>query len=187
MTEDDVEDFVRGDEWMMRVLAAAEQLGLPDWWIGAGFLRNAVWDHLSGLKPRHDSDVDLVYFDALNRSAQRDWDLEDGANDRFPFATWEVRNQARMHELDGFNPYSSTSDGIAHWVETATCVGVRSVEGALQFLYCWGAGDLLELVARPTPPFREASRIEVFRERIARKRWTARWPRLRVEEGGPGS
>lgn len=48
MTEDDLARLVRGDDWMMRVLRAADMVALPDLWIGAGFLRNAVWDWLSG-------------------------------------------------------------------------------------------------------------------------------------------
>lgn len=35
--EADVARLVKGDPWMMEVLAAAEELNLPDWWIGAGF------------------------------------------------------------------------------------------------------------------------------------------------------
>ncbi len=40
--ESDLAELVRDDEWMMRVLRCADSVGLPDWWIGAGFLRNAV-------------------------------------------------------------------------------------------------------------------------------------------------
>lgn len=38
MTEGD-EGLVRTDNWMTDVLATAEQICLPDWWIGGGFLR----------------------------------------------------------------------------------------------------------------------------------------------------
>ncbi|MDG4837648.1 nucleotidyltransferase family protein [Micromonospora sp. WMMD967] len=46
----------------MRVLRAAAGLGLPDWWIGAGFVRNRVWDTISGLPALPERDVDVAYF-----------------------------------------------------------------------------------------------------------------------------
>ena len=180
--ESDLAELVRDDEWMMRVLRCADSVGLPDWWIGAGFLRNAVWDRLSGREPRHDSDVDLAYFDPTSIATDRDWRMDEELRSRFPFAVWEVRNQARMYVQDGFAPYRSTRDGIAHWVETATCVGVRLLDGEPDFLFCYGAEDLLGLVARPIPDYRSADRITVFRERIAKKQWNERWPGLRIAE-----
>ena len=35
---------------MMNVLNEANKLNLPDWVIGAGFLRNKVWDYLHDIK-----------------------------------------------------------------------------------------------------------------------------------------
>ncbi len=182
MTEDEVENMVRSDPWMIRVLNTAEHLDLPDWWSGAGSLRNAVWDRLAGRTPLHDSDVDLLYFDESDTSPEKDWQLEDQMNTESPFAKWEVRNQARMHNTDDFPPYTSTNDGIAHFVETATCVGVHSNNGQLELIYCYGSSDLLEMVARPIPQFQDPSKIDVFRNRIARKQWKNRWPNLQVRE-----
>ena len=45
----DIENLVRSDPWMMKVLQAAEELGLPDWWIGAGFLRGRPGLRLMGV------------------------------------------------------------------------------------------------------------------------------------------
>lgn len=45
-SEADVARLVQSDPWMMKVLRAVESLNLPDWWIGAGFLRNKVWTPL---------------------------------------------------------------------------------------------------------------------------------------------
>lgn len=180
MRENELDHLVRADPWMMRVLQAAEQMSLPDWWIGAGFLRNAVWDHLSGRAPRHDADVDLVYFDAVDARAERDWELEERAKVRFPFAEWEIRNQARMHKLDGQSPYRSTAEGISHWVETATCVAVRLTGRDLEFLYCHGSADLLGMVARPVPTLDNPDGLALFTARIRNKRWQERWPGLDV-------
>ncbi len=50
MTEQDIIQMVKNDEWMMNVLTEANKLNLPDWIIGAGFLRNKVWDYLHDIK-----------------------------------------------------------------------------------------------------------------------------------------
>ena len=47
MNEQDIINLIKNDEWMMSVLGEAEKLCLPDWMIGAGFLRNKVWDFLA--------------------------------------------------------------------------------------------------------------------------------------------
>ena len=45
------------------VLAMVRSPGLPDCWVGAGFIRNAVWDYLHDRSPcRHTGDVDVVWF-----------------------------------------------------------------------------------------------------------------------------
>jgi len=36
---------------VMRLLRSVEELALPDCWIGAGFIRNAIWDALHGRTP----------------------------------------------------------------------------------------------------------------------------------------
>ena len=54
-------DFVAGEPEMVRLLRAVEAQKLPDCWIGAGFLRNAVWDALHG-RPRStlSGDIDVA-------------------------------------------------------------------------------------------------------------------------------
>jgi len=48
MTEEEILDLIRADKWMMKVLLSASSLNLKDWAVGAGFVRNKVWNHLSG-------------------------------------------------------------------------------------------------------------------------------------------
>ena len=48
MNEKDIIDIIKSDLWMMEVLGIARSLGLKDWAIGAGFVRNKIWDYLSG-------------------------------------------------------------------------------------------------------------------------------------------
>lgn len=179
--EDDIRKLVESDQWMMKVLQAAESLKLPDWWIGAGFLRNKVWDAIADNPASHSRDVDLVYYDSENIQPEYDWAYDTQMKEKFPFAEWEIRNQARMHYKNGFMPYSSSADGISHWVETATCVAVKLEAGELKFLFCYGMDDLVNVVARPIPEFQNDEMIHIFEDRITAKKWQEKWPSLKVE------
>ena len=55
-------------------LEAVAALGLPDGWIGAGFVRAPVWDRLHGYEtPTPLDDIDVVTFDpdCLDPGAER--------------------------------------------------------------------------------------------------------------------
>jgi len=175
----DIEKIVVADPWMMKVLEAAESLQLPDWWIGAGFLRNKVWDVMEDNEPQPSKDVDLVYFNPSDVTAETDWSYDEAMKQQFPFAEWEVRNQARMHYVNGFEAYKSTADGISHWVETATCVAVKLENDKLKFLFCYELDDLLGQIARPTPYF-TGELLQTFHDRVEKKQWQKRWPHLKV-------
>lgn len=179
-SEQDITRLLEADTWRMDVLRAAETLNLNDWSIGAGFLRNAIWDALEGVVSPPTRDVDLVYFNDKDVNPETDWAYDEKMKNQFPFAEWEVRNQARMHYIDDFEPFSSTADGIAHWVETATCVAVRLKQKKLSYLFCYGTADLFGLVARPIPEFKSPEMLPTFYERVEKKRWQEKWPNLTV-------
>ena len=181
-SEADISRILQKDAWRMDVLRAAEQLGLPDWWIGAGFLRNMVWDAIEGNDSPPTRDVDLVYFDANNVEPETDWAYDERMKKEFPFADWEIRNQARMHYVNDFAPYTSTADGISHWVETATCVAVKLENGNLRYLFCHGTDDLFGLVARPVSHFQTPKLMPEFYGRIDKKQWREKWPHLIIEK-----
>ncbi len=42
--------LVAADAWRMGLLRALREVGPEDAWIGAGFVRNAVWDRLHGYR-----------------------------------------------------------------------------------------------------------------------------------------
>lgn len=178
--ERDITRILKADSWRMDVLEAAEKLDLPDWWIGAGFLRNAIWDAMEGVNSPPTRDVDLVYFDKNNVRPESDWFYDKKMRTEYPFAEWEVRNQARMHYVSDLEPFTSTADGIAHWVETATSIAVKRKDGELRYLFCHGTEDLFRLVARPIPEFKSEKLLPVFYQRIEKKRWKEKWQNLRV-------
>lgn len=180
-TEDDISKLIQADEWRSKVLDIAEGIDLPNWWIGAGFLRNLIWDTLEGNEPRAERDVDLVYFDSEHIEPSYDWEIDEKLKKEASFAEWEVRNQARMHYVNEFEPYSSTEEGISNWVETATCIAVRQKDGEFEYLFCHGTDDLFSLIARPTDRFKTTKLLPTFYNRVKEKRWQERWPSLKIK------
>jgi hypothetical protein len=178
-TVDDIASFIAAQPPMMAILRLVAGLGLRDGWIGAGFVRNVIWDALHD-RPWSASygDVDVVYFDARHRDADHDRGIEARLAGAMPDVPWSVANQARMHLRNGDPPYVDTADALRHWPETCTAVAVRLNASGIDVLAPFGIADLVGLAVDPTPAF--AAKPEVCRARIVEKRWLQRWPRLRV-------
>ncbi len=164
----------------LRLLRVVRDLHLPDTWIAAGAVRNSVWDHLHGFtNPSPLNDVDVIWFDPSDASAERDAELEATLRDRCPGPAWQVRNQSRMHLRNGDPPYRDSLDAMRHWPETATAVAARLCDDdRIEVITGFGPEDLLDLVLRPTPT--GLQRLEAFWERVESRGWLRIWPRLRV-------
>jgi hypothetical protein len=180
MSADLFADLFLRDPWRRAVLDAVAALALPDWAIGAGFVRNAVWDRLHGYAaPTPLDDVDVLYFDPADCAPGREEALERRLAEALPGVPWSMRNQARMHRRNGDAPYKDTEDAMRHWLESATCVAVRlETDGRLGILAPFGLDDLLALRSGPTASGR--ARPGDYRARMRRKDWPARWPQVRV-------
>lgn len=164
---------------MMRILALAAALDLPDSWIGAGFLRNAVWDALHD-RPwsASDGDVDLIYFDSEDTDPATEKAHEADLRDRAPDIVWSLKNQARMHLRNADAPYRNTSDAMSYWLETCTAVAVRLRDGKIEFSAPYGFDDLLALRVRATAA--GLRKPAAFNARVLHKGWLSRWPKLRL-------
>jgi hypothetical protein len=162
----------------MKQLRAARSLGLPDWCIAAGFVRNRVWDHLHGIAPpRPPADIDVLYYDATDLSKAPEQAYE-ARLDALEPAPWQVRNQARMHLWKGLPQHKSTADSMIYWLETVTAVGVRlEADDSLTVVAPLGTDDLLGLKCRPTTFGR--TKLDEYEERVATKRWRELWPKVR--------
>jgi hypothetical protein len=174
-----VADIIAQDPVGMEQLRAARALGLTDWCIAAGFVRNRVWDHLHGISPpRAPADIDVLYYDADDLSKEVEARHEARLGALMPGLPWQVRNQARMHVWKGLPPHQSTSDAMTYWPETVTAVGVRlEADDSLTVIAPLGVGDLVNLRCRPTA-FGRTHRDD-YEGRIARKRWRELWPKVR--------
>ncbi|MGK7865988.1 nucleotidyltransferase family protein [Falsiroseomonas sp. E2-1-a20] len=143
-------------------------------WIGAGFVRNAVWDALSGVAPDVTAlaDLDVVHLD----EASPDPVFEATLRAVRPTLPWSVTNQARMSARHGHAPYPDLGAALARWPETATAVAARLRAGRLEILAPHGVADLLGFVLRTPHGGDRAAMLA----RIAAKGWRTRWPRLRL-------
>lgn len=169
----------------MRALRAARAIAPQPWAIGAGAVRNLVWDALHGFaQPSALSDLDLVFFDTADLSSSRDAALQQQLQRAAPEFTWEVTNQAAVHlwfdSCFGHSvpPLASLEEAIASWPEYATAVGLRlEADDSLTVRAPLGLEDLFALRVRRNP--RRVS-VQTYRRRIAERRYALRWPRVQI-------
>ncbi|MCJ2185213.1 nucleotidyltransferase family protein [Novosphingobium beihaiensis] len=171
--------LLEADAARMQALAAVRTLGLPDSWIGAGFVRDAVWDWLHGRAPSPpSSDIDVIWFGPAQTGRSIDEALEARLHAQIPALDWSVKNQARMHLRNGDSPYRSTADAMTRWPETATAVAARlTTAGRVEINAPLGLEDLYRGRLRPTAHF-AGTRRTMFEQRVHTKRWLERYPRL---------
>jgi len=175
----------------MRALRAARTVNPPDWLIGAGVIRDRVWDHLHGsAQPRPSRDVDLAFFDPSSLEGERELSVQRELSAQAPDICWEVTNQASVHlwypEVFGVEvePLTSCADAVGTWPETATAIGIRLLaDDSLKVIAPCGLDDLFGLVCRRNP--RRVTK-EQYRRRVDSKQIAKRWPRVQVlgSQGG---
>jgi uncharacterized protein len=172
------ENLIRADKWRMDCLETVKNAELPDWMIVAGFVRNLIWDYLHGRDVYTPlNDVDVVYFDPADVSADTEQRIESHLQTARPAIRWQVRNQARMHLRNGHPPYRNAADAISYYPELATCVGVRLNENdALELIAPHGIEHGWALTIMPNP--KAGYPHSVVRDRAANKHWLDIWPGL---------
>ncbi|HEX7639772.1 MAG TPA: nucleotidyltransferase family protein [Burkholderiaceae bacterium] len=171
--------------WFLDALRAARGLGLADWCIGAGAVRNLVWDALHGhAAPSPLADVDLAHFDPSDMRTERDHALQARVQAACPALRWEVTNQAGVHLWfeahfgHAVGPLRSLDEAVGSWPEFATAVGVAlGDDGGIRIVAPHGLDDLFAMVVRHNPA---RASVATYRERVAGKRHAQRWPRVRI-------
>lgn len=170
--------WIESDSYRMEALVLASKLGLADWCLAAGFVRNLIWDKLhskSTLTPLND--IDLIYFDGSTIEEDSDirYEKELKSLSNHP---WSVKNQARMHIRNNDQPYFSTSDSMSYWVEVETAVGATySEEFGVSIVAPFGlkanfSNSITLNSKRPKP--------SDFLKRVSEKGWPILWPNLEV-------
>jgi hypothetical protein len=183
LTKANILDLIADEPVRMALLHAVAKLDLPDCWIGAGFVRNLVWDHLHGFSDATPlNDIDVIFFDAMNVSENLELKIAACLEQSQPQFKWDVKNQARMHTVNGDAPYESSIDALSFWPKTATAIAVRlwdETSNRLELAAPLGVEDLVALRVRPTPAFKR--KMKIFEQRIMKKHWQNIWPNLRLQ------
>jgi len=179
-------------DWFLDALRAVRSLGLARWCIGAGAIRNLIWDELSHNSaasgwtscPSPLSDVDVAYFDSSDLSSQRDAALQALLHARLPGVPWEVTNQAGVHQWFAASfghavaPLASLEQAIATWPEyvTAVAVSLRD-DDTMEVIAPFGLDDLFTMTVRHNPL---RASVANYRDRLAKKRYAERWPGVTI-------
>ena len=157
---------------------------LPNGWLAAGAVAQTVWNIAHGYPAEANiRDIDLIYFDADDLSAESE--VSNEARVRGLFADLgvavDVKNEARVHlwylAKFGYSiaPYGSAEEAIATFPTTSTAVGVRPHGPQLDICAPFGLDDLLGLVVRP-------NKVQITRAIYEAKvaRWQPCWPELKI-------
>jgi uncharacterized protein len=171
--------------WFMPALEAVRALHLKSWCIGAGAVRNLVWDHLHQFKaPTKLQDVDVAYFDAEDLRSETEQAIQALLSTRSPTVQWEVTNQAAVHLWFESHfghpvaPLNSLREAVASWPEFVTSVGLTLTEDSeVQVIAPYGLNDLFSITVRRNPT---RVSIETYRRRVAERRYAERWPKVKV-------
>lgn len=181
MTERELAGLLSADADIGNILGIISELDLQDCWLCAGTIRNFVWN---GFRFDEETDVDVVFFDP-NISYEETLELEQTLRRTHPEYRWELKNQVYMHiHNPNTAPYLSATDAISKYPERCTAVAIRqSPTGRVDFFCPYGIKDILDYRVRPTDHFRaNAERMDLYRQRLAKKQWSTKWPQLTFED-----
>jgi Uncharacterized protein conserved in bacteria len=180
---DELETILHSSKEVWALLEKSPSFGLDSYYIGAGVISQTVWNYqnknplLFGIE-----DVDFVYFDPDLSYEKEDRVIHQiqGAFAGISLKV-DVKNEARVHlwykSHFGYDiaPYHTLEEAIDSWPTTATAVGVRLEKGELKIYARFGLDDLFDQVIRPN---KIAVKPEVYAAKC--KKWTAKWPTLKV-------
>ena len=168
----------------MDILRIVRSIRQAACYVGAGAVRDSVWDALSNTSNTV-NDIDVVFFDPLNLTDHLEQDLEDKLFSLAPQEKWDVKNQARVHlwfdKTFGYavEPLISIEDAVATWPEYASAIAIRlTTDDTLDVVAPYGLADLMSMQVRRNP---RRVTVEKYRERIARKKYSNKWPSVRIQ------
>jgi hypothetical protein len=177
--------LIQSTPWFMSILEAVRTCNPPDWLVGAGAIRNLVWDHLHQYQtPTPLADIDVIFFDPRDVRPERDRMIQQQLAQQLPHVAWEATNQAAVHlwyeDVFGFSvpTLHSSEEAVGTWPETATSVAVRLLAtDDIHIVAPCGLSDLFNMVLRRNP--RRVTR-EQFVQRLHSKQILHKWPGVRV-------
>jgi hypothetical protein len=183
--ESELKCIARQTLWFMRALRAGASVGETSWCIGAGAVRNMVWDHLHCFTtPSSLPDIDFAYFNAIDIDAGAEKSVQARLQAALPGVPWEATNQATVHLWfeqyfgHAVEPLRSLHEAVASWPEYATSVALTlGRDGELEVIAPHGLTDLFSMRVRRNPT---RVSLETYRQRTEQKRYAERWPKVTV-------
>ena len=182
MLESKLKQYLLENDTIMNDLRLIRSLNLPQCYVGAGYIRNYIWDRLHGYDHRGThNDIDVVYYDREDATEERDVSLEQRLIEETGNSKWSVKNQARMHHINkDVAPYESTYDALSRWPEVVTAIGARlNHENEIEFCAPYGYEDLFQMIVRQSPLFGDKA---TYLGRVHKKEWQKQWPLLTIIE-----
>lgn len=176
--EEYLSSLISNNESIKNIIDVLKGQG-SEFYLGGGVIRNIVWDSLHGYSTMTPiDDIDVIYLDREHSVKSYDIAIEKKLINAIPNYRWSVKNQARMHEINGDSPYIDLHDAVSKWPETASAILVRGVDdGTYEFIAPYGFDDLFRLIVHPTPYFME--KLDRYKERICSRRWAEKWGKLK--------
>lgn len=179
-----LQEILEKNETLFQVISKCQELGLNNYYIGAGCITQTVWNYQNGNDLMYGiSDVDFVYYDDNDLSYEAESIIIVKVRELFSNSNIEidVKNQARVHlwykSHFGYDihPYKSVEEAINTWPTTATAVGVRFESGKLLVYAPFGLNDMFEQIVR-------ANKAQITEEIYIRKveKWKAKWDTLKI-------
>lgn len=181
-----LQDIVRSDAMLMKVLETLREIDLADWLVASGAIYNNVWNALTG-RPRLTgiNDVDVLYYDSSDLS----YEAEDAIIKRLDaqFAALpvpvQVRNQARVHlwfpQKFGapFSPLTSSHEALERYASRAHAVAIKlEADDSLTIHAPFGLDEMFSFRLLPN---RVLDNSKTHAKKGARAK--AIWPELYVE------
>ncbi len=181
LTENTFRDIVTSIPENAEILAAMEQLKLPDCYLTAGCLFQPIWNRKSNQPDLQNvRDFDVFYYDSDVSWEAENCVIESAAKPLGPLADRvEIRNQARVHLWyeqrfgSPIAPLKHSRDGIDQFLISCTCVGI---EVSTRELYApYGLSELSDGVLRMNPA---NPKPDLFR--VKALDYQSRWPWLSI-------
>lgn len=181
-----LERIVRASPVLSPIFDRWSAIALPDCWLVAGALAQAVWNDVHGFASDHGlSDIDLVYFDEGDLSEAGEAREANRLQRLFCAlpVRLDIKNEARVHLWyearfgSAISSYTSTAHAIATFPTTATAIGIQPAPSGLVISAPFGLSDLFSLIVRP-------NKAQITRSIYEAKaaRWRTLWPRLTIIE-----
>lgn len=139
-------DIILNKTVLVSLLQRVEHLGLEEWYLSGGCIRNEVWNHLHGFAPlTHVNDFDFTYVGAEEQLFYEHEGLRVEWSNREHVHEWY--NERQQTEL---TPFLTMESLCAFWPEVCSCVCITYSLGNIEIVAPYGLSDLFSCVCRPT-------------------------------------